>query len=761
MSDAFDPYYIWLGIPPENQPPHHYRLLGVTLFESNREVIEAAANRQMAYMQEISSGEEHIDEAQEILGELSRARVCLLNEEKKAAYDAELRASFDALAPAPESTAEQTPAASATPTADDSLIPPQFGLPDDEAGKDVAGESVEAPVGLKKHRSKVASAKNQSTLYLTLVVCVMVLGFGFLIYRINASPSNPSEVTQPGHSKQPRLSKQTFLSQQHWQEDGDGRIVVPLHREYQRLLKRFKDPSDLLQESNLADAIRDAYNKAKNDRKQYQNKIPNHLRDEIVLAKIEILPKEIDAYLRLTDDYKVEEDLWWPKQFSGYPKDYSAFQDKLDPPLSEESLDQIDALAKKMQQQFIDLRDYRHAKQNSEAAKTLGDKLVEADAVEPQKAIAWLALRAEKLTPQERIWKSPEYDEFVTLEAAFTAEMSRETLQRLTTNYKKLKDIEESRSHLEQYAKELGHTLASLPAMPRKAKAFQTLIEQDIVIEKPYAYADDAARQTYDQLSDAFDENAPGTWSESVAGLAAAQTAYNKKLGVLKKNPKIEKATQQCELQWYVLEPDMEQWVRDTFFILDKEDKNTVTAIKWKDELKEKLKKANAVYEYKDEELQSQLQFKGKKFNSSRKRAAALRKAQQGLHNLDRIASGRDQLKSQLQSKKPSELGVGRSQRDDTIYKLLGQVKKVNAEKQKYSTALTKLEADQTVRNKQLQELCDEIEALQAKVNAIEALEFIQEKKAFRKVLQEKPLELDGMLRKFKKDLANRAKKQS
>ena len=102
MSDAFDPYYIWLGIPPEDQPPNHYRLLGVTLFESNREVIEAAANRQMAYMQEISAGDEHIDEAQKILGELSKARVCLLNSEKKAAYDAELRDSFDALVAAPE-----------------------------------------------------------------------------------------------------------------------------------------------------------------------------------------------------------------------------------------------------------------------------------------------------------------------------------------------------------------------------------------------------------------------------------------------------------------------------------------------------------------------------------------------------------------------------------------------------------------------------------------------------------------------------------
>ena len=26
---AFDPYHIWLGIPPEDQPPSHYRLLAI------------------------------------------------------------------------------------------------------------------------------------------------------------------------------------------------------------------------------------------------------------------------------------------------------------------------------------------------------------------------------------------------------------------------------------------------------------------------------------------------------------------------------------------------------------------------------------------------------------------------------------------------------------------------------------------------------------------------------------------------------------
>ena len=177
MSDAFDPYYIWLGIPPDDQPPHHYRLLGVALFEENSEVIEAAANRQMAYMQEVSAGEEHIDEAQKLLGELSKARVCLLNSEKKAAYDAELRASFDAIAPAPKTTAEQTPAASATPTADDSLIPPQFGLPDDEAGT-----VTEVPtIGQAKHRPHATgkSKKKQGLgpiIGLAVVLLILLVG---------------------------------------------------------------------------------------------------------------------------------------------------------------------------------------------------------------------------------------------------------------------------------------------------------------------------------------------------------------------------------------------------------------------------------------------------------------------------------------------------------------------------------------------------------------------------------------------------------
>ena len=42
VQNDFDPYYKWLGIPPGEQPPNHYRLLGVSLFEPDADVIDAA-----------------------------------------------------------------------------------------------------------------------------------------------------------------------------------------------------------------------------------------------------------------------------------------------------------------------------------------------------------------------------------------------------------------------------------------------------------------------------------------------------------------------------------------------------------------------------------------------------------------------------------------------------------------------------------------------------------------------------------------------
>ncbi len=98
MTAAFDPYYTWLAIPPEEQPPNHYRLLGLRPFEDNLEVIENAANQRMTYLRSFQTGKNSAL-SQKLLNEVAQARVALLNVEKKAAYDAWLRQQREAAGP--------------------------------------------------------------------------------------------------------------------------------------------------------------------------------------------------------------------------------------------------------------------------------------------------------------------------------------------------------------------------------------------------------------------------------------------------------------------------------------------------------------------------------------------------------------------------------------------------------------------------------------------------------------------------------------
>ncbi len=90
MADIFDPYYEWLGIPPVEQPPNYYRLLGIELFEESAGVIANAADRQMGHLRGFAAGK-HSQFSQKLLNEVAAARVCLLNPEKKVDYDGQLR----------------------------------------------------------------------------------------------------------------------------------------------------------------------------------------------------------------------------------------------------------------------------------------------------------------------------------------------------------------------------------------------------------------------------------------------------------------------------------------------------------------------------------------------------------------------------------------------------------------------------------------------------------------------------------------------
>ncbi len=88
--DGYDVYHLWLGIPPEEQPPTNYRLLGVPLFERNEEVIRNAADRQRSHVKRLGVNQFQ-SVGQTLLNEIEVARICLLRPEKRAAYDEKLR----------------------------------------------------------------------------------------------------------------------------------------------------------------------------------------------------------------------------------------------------------------------------------------------------------------------------------------------------------------------------------------------------------------------------------------------------------------------------------------------------------------------------------------------------------------------------------------------------------------------------------------------------------------------------------------------
>ncbi len=149
MAEAFDPYFKWLGIRPEHQPPDHYRLLGLQRFESDVEVIENAADAKMSFLRSFRLGERMVI-AERLLNELAEAKVCLLNSDRKLAYDAKLRQD---LADAQETAKAAAPLRTAIPVAK-AVVPAEQSSAGQASDTDIGDRDKLPKVGRPKHLFK-------------------------------------------------------------------------------------------------------------------------------------------------------------------------------------------------------------------------------------------------------------------------------------------------------------------------------------------------------------------------------------------------------------------------------------------------------------------------------------------------------------------------------------------------------------------------------------------------------------------------------
>lgn len=181
-QQAFDPYLKWLGIRSPRRPPDHYALLGLRRLEDDPDVIANAADRQMAHVKTYQSGQ-FAQISQRLLNELAAAQVCLLNAEKKRAYDERLRR---------EQMEHAAQWAETTELDADDLR--GAALPQASPARPTEQPAIvvaDRPITLRRRRPDVAP------MVALLTAMIVVGGLGWLYYANKLSPRPSSAITAP------------------------------------------------------------------------------------------------------------------------------------------------------------------------------------------------------------------------------------------------------------------------------------------------------------------------------------------------------------------------------------------------------------------------------------------------------------------------------------------------------------------------------------------------------------------------------------
>jgi hypothetical protein len=204
MAPAFDPYHKWLGIPPAEQPPNHYRLLAINLFESDPDVIEGAADRLMVHLRSLQTGQ-HADLTQKLLNKISAAKLCLLRADKKKEYDDLLRAKLAKTAP-PSATPMAPAEAPDSPIAASAAAPVAAGPLDfitapAPVSKPGVWEPEPLPVSSRGASYKTTTSgyssrktkKSQTPAIFGVVAVVAVLAIAIIVYATSQSGNAPDQ----------------------------------------------------------------------------------------------------------------------------------------------------------------------------------------------------------------------------------------------------------------------------------------------------------------------------------------------------------------------------------------------------------------------------------------------------------------------------------------------------------------------------------------------------------------------------------------
>jgi hypothetical protein len=115
---AADFYTQWLGLPDGHRPPDYYTLLGVEVFCRDQDAIEKATRQQLTRLDEFAlyPDRDTRDAVQDIMNEVARARVDLVNPKRRPIYDSKLAQQLGMSVPAEPVSTDRRETLSAPPT---------------------------------------------------------------------------------------------------------------------------------------------------------------------------------------------------------------------------------------------------------------------------------------------------------------------------------------------------------------------------------------------------------------------------------------------------------------------------------------------------------------------------------------------------------------------------------------------------------------------------------------------------------------------